>query len=66
VVTVSRNHLQLSACLDVGLWNTMAEAEQVIKGGGNAHVAQLHRLSTGDLLPTGCARAPTGSLFRPI
>jgi DNA-binding SARP family transcriptional activator len=49
VVRVSRNHLQLSDRLGVDVWETVAEAQQVIGGGG--HVARLHCLLTGDLLP---------------
>ena len=49
VVRVNRNRLQLSDRLGVDVWETVAEARQVI--GGDGHVARLHRLLTGDLLP---------------
>jgi DNA-binding SARP family transcriptional activator len=50
VVTVSRNHLQLSASLEVDVWNTVAEARQII-GGRDGHATQPDRLLAGDLLP---------------
>jgi DNA-binding SARP family transcriptional activator len=50
VVTVSRNHLQLSPALEVDVWNTVAEARQVI-GGGDGDAARPDRLLAGDLLP---------------
>jgi DNA-binding SARP family transcriptional activator len=50
VVKVSRNHLELSSHLDVDVWDTVAEARQVIEG-RTGEAARLHRLLTGDLLP---------------
>lgn len=50
VVKVSRNHLLLSRCVDVDLWDTLAEAQQVIHGHED-QPARLHRLLAGDLLP---------------
>jgi DNA-binding SARP family transcriptional activator len=50
VVTVSRNHLQLSTCLDVDVWNAVAEAQQVIEG-RDGHDVQPDWLLAGDLLP---------------
>jgi DNA-binding SARP family transcriptional activator len=50
VVAVSRNHLQLSACLEVDVWNTVAEAQQVIEGRDGQDV-QPDCLLAGDLLP---------------
>jgi DNA-binding SARP family transcriptional activator len=50
VVQVSRNHLLLSRCLDVDLWDTVAEARQVIQS-HDGRPGQLHRLLAGDLLP---------------
>ena len=50
VVKVSRNHLELSDRLDVDVWETVAEARQVIEG-RTGEATRLHRLLTGDLLP---------------
>jgi DNA-binding SARP family transcriptional activator len=50
VVAVSRNHLQLSAFLEVDVWNTVAEARQVI-GSRDGHTTRPDRLLAGDLLP---------------
>jgi DNA-binding SARP family transcriptional activator len=50
VVKVSRNHLQLSRCLNVDLWDTIAEAHRVCEG-RDGRDAQLDCLLAGDLLP---------------